>query len=234
MPKPQFAHVTISTAILAAASSFALMAPSAKADTCGPLSYSSISTSGFSCQLGDKTYSNFEFTGTGDWTSSSFSFSNTIPAPGLEQHTFNGTGTFSPGFTYNYTYKMAIDSPAGPNEYQFDAFRTGLTSSSLTGTNLGLNTLTATGSSTYGPSISSTANGGGIGNVVDITTGSGYLGNDRGPLTFNGSIVVSQGQMNVFTDSVSQRQAPGPLPILGAGAAFGFSRKLRNRIKSAA
>lgn len=27
------------------------------------------------------------------------------------------------------------------------------------------------------------------------------------------------------------RQAPGPLPILGAGAAFGFSRKLRSRIK---
>lgn len=28
------------------------------------------------------------------------------------------------------------------------------------------------------------------------------------------------------------RQAPGPLPILGAGAAFGFSRKLRGRIKA--
>jgi hypothetical protein len=27
-------------------------------------------------------------------------------------------------------------------------------------------------------------------------------------------------------------QTPGPLPILGAGAAFGFSRKLRRRIKS--
>jgi hypothetical protein len=26
---------------------------------------------------------------------------------------------------------------------------------------------------------------------------------------------------------------PGPLPVLGAGAAFGFSRKLRKRIKSA-
>jgi len=29
-------------------------------------------------------------------------------------------------------------------------------------------------------------------------------------------------------------QAPGPLPILGAGAAFGFSRRLRHRIKLAA
>jgi hypothetical protein len=32
---------------------------------------------------------------------------------------------------------------------------------------------------------------------------------------------------NTFT------QVPGPLPILGAGAAFGFSRKLRGRIKAA-
>lgn len=32
----------------------------------------------------------------------------------------------------------------------------------------------------------------------------------------------------------SYTQTPGPLPILGAGAAFGFSRKLRNRIKKAA
>ena len=29
------------------------------------------------------------------------------------------------------------------------------------------------------------------------------------------------------------KQTPGPLPILGAGAAFGFSRKLRGRIKAA-
>lgn len=36
-------------------------------------------------------------------------------------------------------------------------------------------------------------------------------------------------------DSVKNelRDVPGPLPILGAGAAFGFSRKLRGRIKAA-
>lgn len=33
-----------------------------------------------------------------------------------------------------------------------------------------------------------------------------------------------------WTNTISQ--TPGPLPILGAGAAFGFSRKLRRRIKS--
>jgi hypothetical protein len=33
--------------------------------------------------------------------------------------------------------------------------------------------------------------------------------------------------------TVSVRQTPGPLPILGAGAALGFSRKLRRRIRAA-
>lgn len=37
------------------------------------------------------------------------------------------------------------------------------------------------------------------------------------------------GQLDNFTNTF----VPGPLPILGAGAAFGFSRKLRSRIKAA-
>jgi hypothetical protein len=49
--------------------------------------------------------------------------------------------------------------------------------------------------------------------------------------------VTSQG-FTSFDNSVNQRletsSVPGPLPILGAGAAFGFSRKLRSRIKAAA
>ncbi|MFM7237821.1 MAG: hypothetical protein ACKOYK_13865 [Cyanobium sp.] len=35
-----------------------------------------------------------------------------------------------------------------------------------------------------------------------------------------------------FTNTITQ--TPGPLPILGASAAFGFSRKLRKRIKQSA
>jgi hypothetical protein len=37
--------------------------------------------------------------------------------------------------------------------------------------------------------------------------------------------------IDTFTNTFNQ--TPGPLPILGAGAAFGFSRKLRGRIKAA-
>jgi hypothetical protein len=49
--------------------------------------------------------------------------------------------------------------------------------------------------------------------IVDTYTTSGTVGIDK--IT------------NTYT------QTPGPLPILGAGAAFGFSRKLRGRIKAA-
>jgi hypothetical protein len=42
--------------------------------------------------------------------------------------------------------------------------------------------------------------------------------------------VNAGGQLDNFTNTF---QTPGPLPILGAGAAFGFSRKLRGRIKAA-
>jgi hypothetical protein len=42
--------------------------------------------------------------------------------------------------------------------------------------------------------------------------------------------VASGAVMDNYTNTL---QTPGPLPILGAGAAFGFSRKLRGRIKAA-
>ena len=42
--------------------------------------------------------------------------------------------------------------------------------------------------------------------------------------------VGAGGQLDNYTNTF---QTPGPLPILGAGAAFGFSRKLRGRIKAA-
>jgi hypothetical protein len=42
--------------------------------------------------------------------------------------------------------------------------------------------------------------------------------------------VNANGVLDTVTNTF---QTPGPLPILGAGAAFGFSRKLRSRIKAA-
>lgn len=48
---------------------------------------------------------------------------------------------------------------------------------------------------------------------------------------FSAMIALDPGStVSSWTNTISQ--TPGPLPILGAGAAFGFSRKLRRRIKS--
>ena len=44
-------------------------------------------------------------------------------------------------------------------------------------------------------------------------------------------VVNAGGQLDNYTNTF--QTVPGPLPILGAGAAFGFSRKLRGRIKAA-
>ena len=40
--------------------------------------------------------------------------------------------------------------------------------------------------------------------------------------------------LNSFGDTYTQDKVPGPLPLLGAGIAFGFSRKLRRRINASA
>jgi hypothetical protein len=55
--------------------------------------------------------------------------------------------------------------------------------------------------------------------------------------TFSTTLTPSAGVIDQFTSRYIQSDptaVPGPLPILGIGAAFGFSRKLRKRIKLAA
>jgi len=56
--------------------------------------------------------------------------------------------------------------------------------------------------------------------------------------TFTGTLNVSAGNISSVTSLVTSAApaaaTPGPLPIFGAAAAFGFSRKVRNRIKAAA
>jgi hypothetical protein len=60
-----------------------------------------------------------------------------------------------------------------------------------------------------------------------------------GPKPIGGTVItvvddwstIPGGVLDSFTNTFTQRRSPvpGPLPLLGAGAAFGFSRRLRNR-----
>ena len=56
--------------------------------------------------------------------------------------------------------------------------------------------------------------------------------------TFSATLNITNGEIQSVTSTISSKDStstvPGPLPLLGAGAAFGFSRRLRNRVKLAA
>jgi len=49
--------------------------------------------------------------------------------------------------------------------------------------------------------------------------------------TFNNAVLV--GDTFTYAQATLYTGAPGPLPLFGAAAAFGYSRKLRKRIKLA-
>jgi hypothetical protein len=58
--------------------------------------------------------------------------------------------------------------------------------------------------------------------------------------SFTSTLTVTNGVIQSVTSTVNvvdaptPSEVPGPLPLLGAGAAFGFSRQLRQRVKLAA
>ena len=76
----------------------------------------------------------------------------------------------------------------------------------------------------------------GFANIVSID------GSSETGVPVNGSVLKVQNiwdvktgsVLNSFGDTYTQDKVPGPLPLLGAGIAFGFSRKLRRRINASA
>lgn len=167
------------------------------------------------CIIGDKIYSDFSFTGAWNKTSNDYTFTN-MP---VDQHTFSGSGLALMTGVYSYTYKVSI-APGNPLQRIY-AYATGSGSSDP------INPLSATKDLT----------GTGGGTVVSLNGANSssyfYSPTITGPVTFSSSITVASGRLDIITDSLVQQPVPGPLPLLGAGAAFGFSRKLRNRIKQA-
>jgi hypothetical protein len=165
------------------------------------------------CISGDKIYSDFSFTGFANSTNLSITNSDL-------QHTFSAAGlNFGVGTTASYSYTVAI-APGNPDA-SFLGYRTAATTSDVFVPLAGAKTLTATPNG----GVSTSANGT-LGNVVF------YSPTIAGPVTFTGSINVTGGRMDVFTDTLIQQVVPGPLPILGAAAAFGYSRRLRKRLST--
>lgn len=69
---------------------------------------------------------------------------------------------------------------------------------------------------------------------ADVTA---LFDSDLKAITVKNEYIVTMGSINSFQNSFTQIEVnqppptvPGPLPLLGAGAAFGFSRRLRTRV----
>ena len=216
------------------------------AGACGAGSYTiaELMFGNFECEIGDKKYSNFAFSGlsTGAYT---FSLDT-----GTGDHVFSGSGLNYSGTGFKYEYKVSLLPSALPGQ-AFKSYNTGYSGSSTTNAAYKFKkVLSAYAVGGVAPIGSVTAE-----NVIAVlpapfgtvnaivTDGPFAFGpGETGPIVFKNTVTrpTEGGRIDVITDSVKQlltpgdiTKAPAPLPILGAGAAFGLSRKLRRRIKLA-
>ncbi|MCS5698567.1 hypothetical protein NZK32_05865 [Cyanobium sp. FGCU-52] len=218
---------TASTAALMGAGlTVALASPSHAAVSCNPLG-SAMFGAGYTCLAGDKLYS--EFTIIEDPGNRLFDGSYTI-ADNDPSHSLTGSGSFSTG-TYSFSYRMQVVGPNAINR-EFGSISTSGSSSAIPGPNTFSKTLSAesAGPVTTGPATAFFPGGPNPSPLATFSPG-------VKDAIFTSTLTVTGGVAQVFTDDITQTQldkTPGPLSILGAGAAFGFSRKMRRRIKQAA
>jgi hypothetical protein len=167
------------------------------------------------CFIGDKVYSGFSFSGI-----SQGGFNFTISGA---DHTFSGSGLNFTGSNFSYSYTISLfNPPVGQEFFKYNTNAAGSGAGSALAFSKSLTTPLPT---------TSTATELLPGNIVTFPAGT------VSPLTFTSNLSRTGGKIDTITDTLSQKigeplsTVPGPLPILGAGAAFGFSRRLRNRIK---
>ena len=234
--------LSISAGIFAAATlSVTAVAPASAAITgcaggeIGQALWSDISASGFTCTIGDKIYSDFTFSAVKRFAGSAV-FSG---IDNNDQFSFSTIG--AGGLTHNLNVQSA-------NSFQNAIVSLGYTVTRASGTNVFRrfsNNITGDFETTWGLNVTASNAG------TSSTTGYPTLG--QMAVTPNVNFVpntISSAFMNTlqadqngagvtqFANRLDQMAdttaVPGPLPLVGAAAAFGFSRKLRNRIKLAA
>ncbi len=217
-----------------------LAAPSAQAGTAAPMS--SCPSTGFSldtffgggptvgCSVGDKNFSNFIYNANVPAHEVSVFIGGTQTT-----HTLNFTVLgMTPFWNFGSGQFLKYDVTVNTNSNQLIKTIAGGMKTSLPGT-------TANGSI----DVSSVHTGTCMGNVsntelFDCTSSPINISPLVETTTINNLFnVTSTGTTGIteITNFIVQNstvQAPGPLPILGVGVAFGMSRKIRRRISSAA
>lgn len=219
-----FAAKALRTALtLGALASVATALPAHAVDPCSG-SYSSATVFGgsFTCQAGDKIYSNFT-----DPVNlpGNFTLSITDEDP---FHILSTLGTFNTG-SYSFSYTVAVDTVLAPDRY-ISLYNTDfqLAGSPPPGTPVGTKTLQAT-SPAAAVASAVRLNGTAPSPSVFLPVGTQTVDFDWGFTVLAGQ--TATGTTDTIFQAEPSDSVPGPLPIVGAAAAFGFSRKLRNRIK---
>ena len=193
-------------------------------DTSGLFSYSDLVSAGtLVCRVGDKkyTFNKDDYNG-----AANDMFSLSQSGVGNLNHILNVQSASSfLNTTITLAYMVDVISPS---TNMFERYSAGVTSPDP--------------ATTFTLSLASTPAG--MTNPVSVsdpnstTTSSMYMGSVTSA-AFTNTLVTSGGAgATQFTNLLVQKapvtQTPSPLPILGASLGFGFSRRLRNRIKAAA
>ncbi|MFN5464718.1 MAG: hypothetical protein ACK40D_06225 [Cyanobacteriota bacterium] len=162
------------------------------------------------CQIGDKLLSNLD-TDVDVTIPIQMMWSENNVDPSIHTLTFQNAGGLGGSF---FNYELAV---VGSSESIKD---------------FSLNSACSAGSCAYTGTMSQSASAA----TLNMSDSLGGQGPQSIPLSTNLLVFNNWTNTNLSIEQVtnSYTQTPGPLPILGAGAAFGFSRKLRNRIKASA
>ncbi|MFM7170710.1 MAG: hypothetical protein ACKOYH_07670, partial [Cyanobium sp.] len=191
--------------------------PAASGSIFGPGGFLEFINTNGSCAIGDKTYSDFN---TAQWGNFPIDATINIAESGSEGLTHTITLSSSNGF----------NSAGGPAQYDFD-YKIAVTSSQYLEWWRPAST-SSLGNPDY--SVDTTATNPTITVSRDEFSGlspQNFFNPNTTESFFTNTIIATADGPNAITQTVNQ--VPGPLPILGVGAAFGFSRKLRARIKNA-
>lgn len=174
-------------------------------------------TSGFQCFIGDKLFSNFTFTNYAQGDRISISQS-------ADSHSVQSTrpgGAFGIG---NYAMDYTVSVWTGPRLLR--GYSTGGDASQSLPSAIWTKTLTS-------PGFDVTQ----VSNTIPSPSDLALINPGLTTAIFNSTFTIGRGSLFSVSDTIYQElpgtSVPGPLPIAGAGIAFAFSRKLRNRIKVA-
>jgi len=181
----------------------------------GDKSFSGFSLSGFTARANDKVLISED---SGNWIVQTVFFPAT---PGTA--TVNGTLKYNVGIVGTpFTFKTARVDVNGVSSVASNP----RVVSTITGdgnglTGIGTPNVSLPQNTFVTDSFSGNTNKAFANNVKNITVSQNFIAGPSGR------------RLSAFTTEFTQ-EVPAPLPLLGAGAAFGFSRRLRSRIKTSA